>query len=227
MMEKNTWKRVWNITTSVLVGLVVLVAVLLVGSRIFGVQTYTVLSGSMRPEYSEGDILYVKSVEKTEAAIRENISVGDPITFVLDDKLTVATHRVVAIDYQNGEFRTKGDANKDEDQNPVLFENLIGKPIFAIPLLGYVSDFVQSPPGLYVAIGVMILLIAAVFLPDLLRKKEAPVEDEQTAKEREELAQMRAELEAEKARLEALRATVPETAEPKDDVADEPEQPLG
>ena len=52
------------------------------------------------------------------------------------------------------------------------FNNLVGVPVFVIPLLGYVSAYIQSPPGMYVAIGLGVVLLAAVFLPDLFAKKE-------------------------------------------------------
>ena len=84
----------------------------------------------------------------------------------------VATHRVVAVDAENRQFTTKGDANKSEDAAPVHFNNLIGVPVFAIPLLGYVSAYIQSPPGMYVAIALGVILLAVVFLPDILAKKE-------------------------------------------------------
>jgi signal peptidase len=91
----------------------------------------------------------------------------------------VATHRVVAVDGENRQFTTKGDANKSEDAAPVHFNNLIGVPVFAIPLLGYVSAYIQSPPGMYVAIGAGVVLLAVVFLPDLLTKKEKKPENEE------------------------------------------------
>ena len=43
---------------------------------------------------------------------------------------------------------------------------------FSIPMLGYVSDYIQDPPGSYVAIGIGAALILAVFLPDLFKKKK-------------------------------------------------------
>ena len=49
--------------------------------------------------------------------------------------------------------------------------------LFAIPLLGYVSAYIQSPPGIYVAIALGVALLAAVFLPDLLIKKDKTEEE--------------------------------------------------
>lgn len=158
-------KKIWDTVTTVLVVLVVVFAVFLMGSRLVGLQVFHVVSPSMEPTYSEGDLLYVKEVDP------DSVKVGDPITFVLNEDLVVATHRVVAIDSGNRQFTTKGDANETEDAAPVHFNNLIGIPVFSIPLLGYVSAYIQSPPGIYVAIGLGIVLLAAVFLPDLLTKK--------------------------------------------------------
>lgn len=167
-------KKIWDTTTTVLVVLVVIFAVFLMGSRIVGLQVYHVISPSMEPTYSVGDLLYVKTVDP------DSVKVGDPITFVLNEELVVATHRVVAVDRENRQFTTKGDANEHEDAAPVHFNNLVGVPVYAIPLLGYVSAYIQSPPGMYVAIALGVVLLAAVFLPDLLVKKE---KKEQTQEE--------------------------------------------
>lgn len=158
-------KKVWDTVTTVLVVLVVIFAVFLMGSRLMGLQVFNVISGSMEPTYSVGDLLYVKTVDP------DSVKVGDPITFVLNEDLVVATHRVVSIDSENRQFTTKGDANGTEDAAPVHFNNLIGVPVFAIPLLGYVSAYIQSPPGMYVAIAFGIVLLVAVFLPDMLSPK--------------------------------------------------------
>ena len=163
-------KKIWDAVTTVLVIVVVVFAVFLMGSRLVGLQVFNVVSGSMEPSYSKGDLIYVKEIDP------DAVKVGDPITFVLNEDLVVATHRVVAIDGENRLFTTKGDANKTEDAAPVHFNNLIGVPVFAIPLLGYVSAYIQSSPGMYVALGVGVVLLAAVFLPDLLTKKSKPEE---------------------------------------------------
>lgn len=196
-----TLKKIWNIVSSALVVLMVLCAVFLMGSRLLGFKCYTVISGSMEPEYSVGDLLYVKEVNVN------SIKVGDPITFILNEDLVVATHRVVRIDAEKQHFYTKGDANEIEDQNPVHFKNVIGVPKFSIAKLGYVSDFVQNPPGLYITIGAGIVLIILVFLPDLLAKKKNEDEEEQkTAEMQSEIDSANEENEKLKAELEALRA---------------------
>lgn len=177
-------KKIWNVASTTLVVLMVLCAMFLIGSRLLGFQCYTVISGSMEPEYSVGDLLYVKKVPAT------SIKVDDPVTFVLNEQLVVATHRVVRIDNENQRLYTKGDANEIEDSDPVHFNNVIGVPVFSIPKLGYVSDFIQNPPGTYITIGVGVLLLFLVFVPDMVsrKKEEGDIASEQgSTKDNEQL----------------------------------------
>ncbi|MGN0680984.1 MAG: signal peptidase I [Candidatus Fimisoma sp.] len=178
-MKNLRFKKAWNIFTTIIVVIVVLLAVLLVGVRIAGFDVYTVLSGSMEPAFHVGSLIYVKNVSP------EEIQVGDPITFVLNEDLVVATHRVVEIDAENQYFYTKGDANDYVDGVPVHFNNLIGTPVFSIPYLGYFADFIQHPPGMYVAISVGAVLLLLIFLPEIL---SAFTDDKKDAKSQEELS---------------------------------------
>lgn len=198
---KDTAKRIWNVTSTVLVVLVVLCAVFLMGSRLLGFQCYNVISPSMEPEYCVGDLIYVKSTDP------ETIKEGDVITFLVNEDLVVGTHRVVRVDRENKRFYTKGDANEIEDRDPVHYNNVIGVPRFSIPKLGYVSDFIQNPPGTYITLGIGLAVILIVFLPDMLRKKKeeddspAPLpEDNTTAEENQRL----------KAEIEKLKAEMAE-----------------
>lgn len=162
----KTAQKIWNAVTTVLVALVVLLAVALAGVRLVGLTPYAVLSGSMEPAYHVGSIIYVKKTPP------EDVKVGDPITFVLNEQLVVATHRVVRIDAENQRFYTKGDANDAEDGSPVHFNNLLGKPVFTIPYLGYFSDWITQPPGMYIGITAGVVLLILLFLPDVLKKAD-------------------------------------------------------
>ena len=199
----TTLKKIWNIVSTTLVVLIVLCAVFLMGSRILGFECYTVISGSMQPKYMVGDLLYVKEVDPY------SIKKGDDITFILNEDLVVATHRVIRVDTANQRFYTKGIANEIEDSEPVHFNNVIGVPQFAIPKLGYVSDFVQNPPGMYITIGVGIILILIVFLPDILGKKKKQ-ENAETEEKQNEIDAANEENEKLKAELAKLRAEMSE-----------------
>lgn len=146
-------RSVWTVFTSVMVILALVFAMLFVGIRIFGLQPYAVLSGSMEPNFPVGSLLYVK---KTDVKM---LTVGDVITFSLEGDIVV-THRISGVERDNGlAFRTKGDANAQEDGGMVLPEDIIGTPVFVIPRLGYAAYFIQTPLGVYSIIGGCFLLI--------------------------------------------------------------------
>jgi len=166
----KTAKKIWNIITSIIVALAVLLAIALVGVRLIGFQVFTVLSGSMEPTYHVGSLIYVKKADYKE------LQSGDVITFMLDED-TIATHRIVEVvpdetDSSVLRFRTKGDANEAEDGSLVHYKNVVGTPVFTIPRLGYLANYIQNPPGMYVAISAGAVLLLLVFLPDLFSKDE-------------------------------------------------------
>lgn len=172
----KAFKTVWNVITTILVVAVIIVAILLVGVRLVGFQVFTVLSGSMEPTYHTGSLLYVQKVDHTE------LTSGDVITFMVDES-TVATHRIVEVVPDDEDptvirYRTKGDANNSVDGTLVHYKNVIGTPFFSIPKLGYVANYIQNPPGTYIAIAGGAILLLLVFLPDLF--------DDKSKKEKEE-----------------------------------------
>ena len=167
---------IWSVFTWLIVAAAVLLAVGLVGVRLAGIQVFTVLSGSMEPAYKTGSVIYVKKADYT--ALRP----GDVITFMADEK-TVVTHRIVEVvpdadDPAVLRFATKGDANAQPDANLVHYKNIIGTPVFTVPGLGYVVNYIQNPPGTYVAIAAGVIILLLVFLPDMFddSRKKAPKE---------------------------------------------------
>ena len=178
----ETIKRIWNYITTALVTAAVILAILLAGVRLVGLQPMQVLSGSMEPTYHVGSLIYVKSVDYTK------LQAGDVITFMLDED-TLATHRIVEVvpDEENStvlRYRTKGDANDAEDGSLVHYKNVVGTPVFSIPQLGYLANYIQNPPGTYIAISVGAILLLLVLLPDLFGG-----DDEKAAKKKRDEAE--------------------------------------
>jgi signal peptidase len=196
-------KKIWNIVTTVVVCVVALLALLLVGSRILGLQTFVVLSGSMEPYYHVGSVIYVKEVPP------ETLKVGDDISFLITEN-TVATHRIVEVlrDGSSLRFRTKGTANTTTD-DPVPQDRVLGKVVGTIPLLGYLFDFVKHPPGTYITLAAATVMVLVAFLPDIItgcrEQKPAPTTTESTV----DTAQLKAELEALKQQLQQQAESPP------------------
>jgi len=158
--------KVLKTATTCMVAIAILFAFLISGIRIFGVQVFGVLTGSMEPTYPTGSLIYVKAVDANQ------LRVNDVITFSLSPNV-IATHRIVEVvpDENNPSivrFRTKGDANNEVDSSLVSAGNIVGKVMFAVPRLGYVASYIQQPPGLYVAILICALMVGFVFYTDSL-----------------------------------------------------------
>lgn len=175
-------KKICSVLSTVLVVVAVLLAVALVGVRVVGYTPYTILSGSMEPTYHVGSLIYVKKVDTS------TLEAGDPITFALSED-TIATHRIVEVvpDEEDAgviRFRTKGDANETVDGALVHYKNVLGKPVFTIPYLGYVADYIQHPPGMYTAIAAGVILLLLVFVPDMFDDEKKKKKDDPSAEEK-------------------------------------------
>lgn len=160
--------------TTVLVAISGLLALVLVGMRLFGITPYAVLSGSMEPALPVGSLLFVQEKEF------DQIQAGDIVTFVRNAELAVATHRVVSVDSAARRLITKGDANNTIDGSPVREANLVGVVVFCIPGLGYFLNGITTAPGIYFAAGGVLLLLLGAFLPDLLGKQEKAERERRT-----------------------------------------------
>ncbi len=166
----KTIKLICKWTTVLAAFLAVLLAAALVGAQMFGLQAFTVLSGSMSPAYNRGSLIYVEKVDFRD------LKVGDVITYSLADD-TVATHRIIDVIADEGYpdaayFRTRGDAEAAENGSVVHSQDIVGKPVFSVPHLGYVASFIQTPAGAYILIALGLLLGLLMLLPDLLLREE-------------------------------------------------------
>ncbi len=166
---------------------IIIAAIMFASSRsedksIFGYRYYTVLTPSMKPELSVGDLVIVKLVDADE------IEVGDVITFnPSTDNDTYLTHRVTEkIDDYEGTgvtcFKTKGDANEDEDGFLLDEDRVIGTVTLSIPKLGYVIRFVQLRWYFVLAFVVLVFILFR-----LLRIFFTPSDDEKEVLEEEVL----------------------------------------
>lgn len=165
-------KTISILANLILVACVALLVAVLVAPSLLGVSLDTVLSGSMEPAIQTGALI---AIEKTMA---EDIQVGDIIGFKLEGMDTPVCHRVVEIvDTEEGlGFITKGDANEDPDAGVVKPENLIGRVVFDLSGIGYVTRFIKTPYGFGLLLGLpAIAIIAAeirnIFWPKRTRRK--------------------------------------------------------
>lgn len=133
---------------------------LAVGPRFLNYQTSTMLTGSMAPLITPGDV--VVSV-KTPTA---QLAVGDIITYRIPvDDQRVETHRVVEVTRNPSGatvIRTKGDANNGADPwTAVITDDSVYTTAAVIPHLGDVIRALRSPAArTALMVGAPVLLLA-------------------------------------------------------------------
>lgn len=138
----------------------------------FGYGLGTVLSGSMEPNISKGDLIIVKE--------KEDFSINDIVVF--EDGSSLVVHRI--IDIQDEKITTKGDANNAADE-PIDLNAIKGEVVGWIPYAGVVIEFMKTPIGIVLTLGVAILLL------ELPRYKEKRQDDEELENIKEEIRKLK------------------------------------
>ena len=133
-----------------------------------GYSPLIVLTDSMLPEISSGDLIIVQQTDPAEVKVGDVISFFDPA----GNGTSVVTHRVIELVTEDGvtKWRTRGDNNNTEDRELVPMDNLVGLwKGTRIAGAGNVAMFLQSTPGLIVCIACPIALLVGY---DVLRRRK-------------------------------------------------------
>lgn len=141
----------------------------------FGMGAAVVLSGSMEPNLSKGDLIFVQRTEP--------LQLEDIIVYQSGSSLIV--HRIVSM--YGDTIVTQGDANNVPDE-PISTSQIKGKVIGHIPWVGNVLNFLKIP---VVSLAVLILAFALTEL-SFRRQKEEDGRDLEEVKE--EIRRLKEEL---------------------------------
>jgi len=160
-------KAVGHVISTVLLTLIVALAVAIyVIPRFYGGSALAIDSGSMTPTLATGDMVAVRHIEPSE------IEMGDIITY--STKNALITHRVVGIGVQGDQamFLTQGDANSAVDP-PVLAEQVRGKVMYSIPMLGMGAGWVRGHLH-WVMVGAGVLWLASFIHEKASERRACP-----------------------------------------------------
>ncbi|AST93525.1 signal peptidase I [Sutcliffiella cohnii] len=133
---------------------------------IFGFSFLIVLTGSMEPQISVGDLTIIKKIPF------EKVLEEDVVTFRMNNSQTFVTHRVERI-VDNSALETKGDANNVIDDELVTEEQLVGKVMFIVPKAGYILNVIKNPYTIAVLISIGVAIIVTNFARVIFRKRIA------------------------------------------------------
>ncbi len=162
----------------------ILVVLVIAIQRLFNNQVslgsyrmFTVVTGSMLPEYQIYDVIIVK--EQNPSIIEK----GDDVAYLgkKDDyNGKIITHRVINKRYENGKyyFITQGIANNAAD--PEIEESqLYGTVIYKPYILTWFSHVLNNSYGLYFLIIVPIAFLIFLEILDYINHKESELENEE------------------------------------------------
>ncbi len=150
----------------------------LVGNKLpmpFGYGAAVVLSDSMKPELSKGDLILVS--EKDSYAKRDVV--------VYQENGMLVVHRIIKIDGES--VTTKGDANNAEDA-PIKVKDIKGEVIFHVPYVGDAVNVIKSP------IGTICVIALAIILIEIPRRNEKKKDDEEKQKVIDEINRLKNEV---------------------------------
>lgn len=154
---------------------------------LFGYQFYVIVSPSMEPELSVGDVILSKKYKG------QPIEKGDIITFLgkegsLEGK--VVTHQVIKVEEINGELSitTKGLANNIED--PSITQNdVLSLMKYKTVAFGFIYRLVSSTPGFIflILLPLLILIASEIYrLAKILHGDENDENEQQKGEEDED-----------------------------------------
>ena len=166
-------KKVWNVFSTVIVWIMVVVAVLMMvftiisvntfdrnDRNLFGYRCYIVLSDSMSAtDFSAGDLVLVKSVDPT------TLQVGDIISYQSQNSENygaTVTHKIRAktVDSSgNPGFITYGTTTGVDDETVVTFPFILGKYQGSLPKVGSFFKFLKTPQGYILCILLPFLML--------------------------------------------------------------------
>lgn len=181
--KKRIWKGIFRIVLLSICGMILglnlyqLNANRLVGNQLpmpFGYGAAVVLSGSMEPEFSKGDLIFVK----------ETLEYAENDIVVFQDGSTLVVHRIIEIDDEK--ITTKGDANNVADE-PITQEMIKGEVIGCIPFVGEIVNLIKTP------LGTLAVAAAAIALVEIPRRREKQKDDDERQKIIDEIKKLKDE----------------------------------
>jgi len=136
---------------------------------------FLVRSGSMEPAIHVGDLIITGPVD---GPLSSEVAPGTVITYEHNNE--TVTHRIDSID--GASITTRGDAVEDLDPWTVEMSDIRGVYMFKIPYVGYVTSFVQTKTGWFVAILLPAMALVLWLVKDIVKealkseKKTEPIE---------------------------------------------------
>jgi len=141
-----------------------------------GIRVFTVITGSMLPEYEVGDMII--SIE----AEPEEIKVGDNVVYegLVDDfNGKIVTHKVIEKRKSGGEYKfiTKG-LNNDIEDPEISEKQILGKIVYRTTILSFVSKLINNTSTFFIVIFIPFVLLVFFEIIDVVEERKREKREE-------------------------------------------------
>lgn len=116
--------------------------------QLFGTSAFCMETDLMREDIAKNELVIVKKIEE--------LQVGDIIAYKINGKIRI--NKIVK--NKNGEITTKSNKNYNPDIEKITEEQIIGKKVIAIPILGIILTILHSR---IITIIILLYLIFKLF----------------------------------------------------------------
>jgi signal peptidase len=159
----------WLFARSAAAGMIVALVLAAAVPVVLGGRTFTVMSGSMEPNVSTGDLVITFPISPGEATTGDIVTFKDP-----SGSGRLLTHRVATSSRDGDKYRfiTKGDANTNVERWVVPADGRVGRVFMKMPKLGYAMAMTRRPAARVALIALPALLLAGFALAAIRRKEE-------------------------------------------------------
>lgn len=161
--------KIYSIIVTTITIAVMLISMVIVIPRLFGIECYVVKSGSMEPTLNVGSLTYIDT-NKT------SLNVGDIAVYKIPqyNNETLVIHRVISKTDDGYQFQ--GDANQVADANLVKQNQIVGSYIFQIPKVGYILAHLSDSIIEKLIISLIILNVSVILMEKYSNKEDNKIE---------------------------------------------------
>jgi signal peptidase len=153
-------------------------------SSIGGFRVFTIVTGSMEPELTVGDVILVQETSF------EKLKLKDVVTYESKGQGTdgmIITHRIIDLDSASKKIITKGDANDVEDPS-IDDSQVYGKVIYKFTAISLLTKLVRNKYGFYFLIFVPLVLVIFLEVADFVTQPKEEDEEEEKEENKNEKA---------------------------------------
>ena len=176
-MLKKIGKLLFNIFRVLIFSLIILVLAVIITQRFsnnnksfFGFRIFSIITGSMEPEYKVSDVIIAKEKDYSKIAVGDDlVYVGKEGTFLNK----IVTHRVIRIIEEDGIniYETKGIANTASD--PLVKQDQIyGVVLTKSKTLTFIFKLVTTPIGFFMFIFLPTIAFIGIEVIDFFKHKD-------------------------------------------------------